>query len=162
MTQQVQINDWSFLLDGPLGLTQGYNGPHNTDPQLFKDMLAAGMMRVRLNVVPDNLVSDASGNLLSPSASPSTWNWGFIDQAVTLANQNGIRVTLVARGLKPNKSAWTESSPCNPAPSGTGDKYQTTIPNYVKMAVAYARRYSGDGNPDNAKDAQGRRDRKSV
>src|SRR6059058_1250160 len=42
--------------------------------------------------------------------------------------------------------AWTEQTACDPG----GIKFQTTIPNYVKMAVAYARRYSGDGNADNA------------
>ena len=104
----------------PLGVTYGFNGPHAVDPQLFIDMAAANMSRVRLNVVMDLLVTP------NPADPPSKWNWGFLDAAVLLANKAGIRVTLIARGLKPNKSAWTVRRRVTPRRSSTTRHPQTT------------------------------------
>ena len=139
-TPSVQINDWLFVPDSPIGVTVGYNQVHDTDPQLFKDMAAAGMSRVRINAVMDNIVT------AKPTDPISGWTWGFLDSAIAMANAAGLRVTLIARGLSPTQSAWSVVSPCSPG------YYPTAAPNYAVIAVAMAQRYSGDGNPANAKD----------
>src|SRR5581483_11293625 len=152
----VTIGAWDFYPDGPLGQTHGFNTPHTIPAQTFTDMIAMGMTRVRYNVVMDKLINTAAlgnGTIIAPSASPSTWNWGFLDTAIEQANKAGIRVTLIARGLPPasttDSSPWQVASACDPS----GIKFYTTAANYAKIAVALARRYSGDGNADNKMDS---------
>src|SRR5579885_2116886 len=140
-----KINDWTFQDDSPIGVTYGFNGVHATEAQLFVDMAALGASRVRYNAVMDLIVGNAKF-----TDSPSTWNWSFLDAAVLAANQNGVRVTIIARGLVPDgtgvPNTWTVSSPCDSSQSV--QKYPTTAAGYAKIAVAMCRRYSGDGNPD--------------
>ena len=152
------IGSWTFLDDSPLGVTSGYNGPnHLTNPQLIKDMLGCGMSRIRVNAVCDMMLDGGTAHtataatLVPFSADPSTWWWVQLDDAVSQANKAGIRVTLIVRGLVANSSwpGWTESGACDAGHT----KYATTPAAYAKMAVAMARRYSGDGNPANKIDA---------
>src|SRR6202035_296782 len=109
-TGMVTIGAWDFYPDGPLGVTLGYNGAHGTDIHFFQTAIAMGATRVRLNIKPDDYVTS------SPSDPPSGWTWGFFDAVVTMANQNNIRCTIIARGLTPsaNYGTWQEAVSCAP------------------------------------------------
>src|SRR6266702_2221231 len=133
------IHDWTFVADGPLGTTLGFNNYSSIQPlasQAWTDIAALGLSRVRLNIVTASYMP-----------TPGSFNWGGLDALVQAANQHGIRVTLIARGYKGDSPTNNNPAPCG---SNTNPHYFSSVNTYKTLAVALAQRYSGDGNSKNA------------
>src|SRR6266581_1382171 len=133
------IHDWTFVADGPLGTTLGFNNYSSIQPlasQAWTDIAALGISRVRLNIVTASFMP-----------TPGSFNWGGLDALVQAANQHGIRVTLIARGYKGDSPTNNNPAPCG---SNTNPHYFSSVNTYKTLAVALCQRYSGDGNSKNA------------
>ncbi len=133
------IHDWTFVADGPLGTTLGFNNYSSIQPlasQAWTDIAALGLSRVRLNIVTASYMP-----------TPGSFNWGGLDALVQAANQHGIRVTLIARGYKGDSPTNNNPAPCG---SNTNPHYFSSVNTYKTLAVALCQRYSGDGNSKNA------------
>jgi len=133
------IHGWPTIDDNPLGITHGAFTTKLINPQLFTDAVALGASRVRLQL---------SMILIEPSS--LNFNWAYTDDAFQKANAAGLRITFPLRELNvkgPTSPSWADySSPCNPGVSYWFGKES----NWADFAAKFCRRYSGDGNPENA------------